>query len=243
MSHATPQGGEPLYTDERLIMRSEAIAESWHRVLDDKQVYLLRSQILGLLRKVYGEVVDNRSTISQMVAGFNRLTDEIRQREATIAAQAAQITSLEQQLAQAISAYKEVCEVIAKEQPDATGRVEPMWDKERIAHEVLHKSKHHSETSADWGFLEVRVMGAYVCEELLHQLRDSYEVKLAQQAARIERDEAQIAMLQEMVGQQAIDATKDGWRIAELERQLAEAKGDAEYWHGMFVNGSEGRNE
>lgn len=163
--------------------------------------------------------------------------------EVTIAAQAAQITSLEQQLAQAISAYKEVCEVIAKEQPDATGRGEPMWDKDRIAHEVLRRSKHHSETSADWGFLEVRVMGAYVCEELLHQLRDSYEAKLAQQAAQIERDEAQIAMLQEMVGQQAIDATRDGWRIAELERQLAEAKGDAEYWHGMFVNGGEGQNE
>lgn len=31
-------------------------------------------------------------------------------------------------------------------------------------------------------------------------------------------------------------------RIRQLEAQLAEAKGDAEYWHGMYLNDGENTN-
>lgn len=75
---------EPLWSDERLIARAEAIAASWHRVLDREQIYLLRGQILGLLREVHDplsvtlqacedELFDAKARIAELEAQLAQL--------------------------------------------------------------------------------------------------------------------------------------------------------------------------
>lgn len=50
------------------------------------------------------------------------------------------------------------------------------------------------------------------------------------------------AMLDDLKAMEAALAERDE-RIRQLEAQLAEAKGDAEYWHGMYLNDGENADD
>lgn len=74
----------PIWDEDRMVAKVEAIAASWYRVLDRDQVSLLRGQILALVREIRTIVIDQQNTISQLVNNHNQLVDEVRQLEAQL---------------------------------------------------------------------------------------------------------------------------------------------------------------
>lgn len=118
----------------------------------------------------------------------------------------------------------------------------PLWNEERMSRECF---------AAHVAALRVGVLTedviTHAYESTSLKMRDEYEAALAEKDARIAALERKLSICSEYADNLRQD--REAYiqyadeRIAELERQLAEAQGDAEYWHGMYLNDGENADD